>query len=183
MGKEEASFIFKFPFFPSNNYREERMGNWNSHPDQTINRAPPMQFQHDAVAEEYYPNEAWLNEYAWMYIVGGVLILFAVLGCCYCLCTMGEKPTPAGSQGYQTINSSPPSAALSPTHQPSMKHAPPKPIYPAFSPSPSVKNYSYGPPVYAQQQSLHGYPGAPPQHHQAGYGPSGVHQISSMGTS
>ena len=46
------------------------------------------------MAEEYYPDEAWLNEYAWMYIVGAVLILFAVLGCCYCLCTMGEKPTP-----------------------------------------------------------------------------------------
>ena len=46
------------------------------------------------VAEEFYPDEAWLNEYAWMYIVGAVLILFAVLGCCYCLCTMGEKPTP-----------------------------------------------------------------------------------------
>ena len=66
----------------------------HSHPDQTINRDPPMQFQNEQMAEEYYPNEAWLNEYAWMYIVGGVLILFAVLGCCYCLCTMGEKPTP-----------------------------------------------------------------------------------------
>ena len=27
-----------------------------------------------SVAEEYYPEEAWLNQYAWMYIVGGVLL-------------------------------------------------------------------------------------------------------------
>lgn len=48
----------------------------------------------------------------------------------------------AGSQGYQTINSSPPSAALSPTdqmmyaafptHAPSMKHAPPKSVNLSF---------------------------------------------------
>jgi len=49
------------------------MGNWNSHPDQTIVRDPPMQFQNEQMAEEYYPDEAWLNQYAWMYIVGGVL--------------------------------------------------------------------------------------------------------------
>ena len=53
-------------------------------------------------------------------------------------------------------------------------------IYPTFSPSQSVKNYSYGPPVYAQHQP--GYPGAPPM--QAGFGPTGgVHQISAMGGS
>ena len=39
-------------------------------------------------------------------------------------------------------------------------------MYPAFSPSPSVKNYSYGPPHYAAQ-------GYPIVHQGAHYGPSG----------
>ena len=96
----------------------------------------------------------------------------------------------ATAQGYQAINSSAPTAQLSatdqmmyaafPTKAPSMKQAPQKvlflenhnpksyffhlyfQIYPGFSPSPSVKGYSQGPPVYAHQGSYivqQGYPG------------------------
>merc|ERR1712235_224485 len=77
-----------------------------------------MQFQDDDVAEEYYHDAAWLNDYAWIYIVGGILIMFAVLGCCYCLCTMGgESATPPSTNGYSVITSPAPSAALSPYDQ------------------------------------------------------------------
>merc|ERR1719209_178741 len=121
------------------------MGNWNSHPDQTVERKPPMQFQDEQVAEEYYPEEAFMNQYAWVYIVGAILILFAVIGCCYCMCSYGEKPAvPAKTQGYSAISTNPPSAQLSstdqmmyaafPTKAPSMKAPSMKQpgIYPTF---------------------------------------------------
>merc|ERR1712168_1351511 len=165
------------------------MGNWNSHPDQTVERIPPMPFQDDEVAEEYYNDAAWLNDYAWIYIVGGILIMFAILGCCYCLCTMGGEATPASANGYSAIGSpsAGPSAGLSaadqamyaaiPTQMPKksmkkqMSHA-----YPTLSPAQSVKGYSQGPPMYnqyGQPTMAYGYPHQPPPAQYAPYGGTG----------
>merc|ERR1711990_231909 len=176
------------------------MGNWNSHPDQTVERIPPMQFQDDEVAEEYYHDAAWLNDYAWIYIVGGILIMFAVLGCCYCLCTMGGEATPASTNGYSAIGSpsSAPTPGLSAADQamyaamptqmakPSMKkqmsHA-----YPTLSPAQSVKGYSQGPPMYNQYgqpmvyaQPGYGYPHQPPPSHMH-YGGAGSFRAVPVG--
>ena len=78
-----------------------------------------MQFQDDEVAEEFYPEQKWMNDYAWMYILGMVVIMFLVISCCYCLCSMGENtPQPAKTNGYTAIASTAaPSAQLSSTDQ------------------------------------------------------------------
>ena len=36
-----------------------------SHPDQTVVRDPPMNFQDDN-AREHYEDAVWFNEYAWV---------------------------------------------------------------------------------------------------------------------
>jgi len=111
--------------------------------------------------------------------------MFAVLGCCYCLCTMGgESATPASTNGYSVITSPAPSAALSPYDQKmyeamstdvkkkSMKKQMSQ-AYPTLSPAQSVKGYSQGPPMYNQHgQPMHyapmhyGYPHPPPAQYQ-----------------
>merc|ERR1712062_602101 len=160
-----------------------KMGNWNSHPDQNVDRKPPMQFQDDEIAEEYYPEQAWMNDHAWMYILGMVIIMFLVISCCYCLCTMGENsPQPAKTNGYTAIASTAaPSAQLSSTDQmlyagipskmPSMKAAKPSGIYPTFSQNASVRMYHQGPPNYSQMQTQ---PQMQPQ--QYSYGPGTMGQ-------
>ena len=56
------------------------------------------------VAEKYYPEIAYFNDYGWVYILGGVLILFLVVGCCVCLCKIGSKDAhPATNGGYQPV--------------------------------------------------------------------------------
>ena len=54
---------------------------------------------------EYHEDVINFNEYGWIYIIGVVLIIFLVLGCCICLCRLGEdKALPAASKGYQVSN-------------------------------------------------------------------------------
>lgn len=55
-------------------------------------------------ADEYYPEINDFNDYGWMYILAGVLILFIVMGCCVCLCKIGSKDAkPAAVAGYQPV--------------------------------------------------------------------------------
>jgi len=145
------------------------MGNWNSHPDQNIERDPPMNFQNEQ-AREYYEDAVWLNEYAWVYIVGAVLIIFAVISCCYCLCSMGERAAMAKSNGYNAITTTQKPAQPAQlsaadqvlydnmaTSMSTMKSKPKSGIYPKFSQKGSVKNYSQPPPQHTQAPPPQGY--------------------------
>jgi len=56
-------------------------------------------------AIQYHEDVINFNEFGWIYIIGVVLIIFLVLGCCICLCRLGEdKAIPAASKGYQVSN-------------------------------------------------------------------------------
>jgi len=149
-----------------------------------VNREPPpTQFQDLDEAMEYHEDVINFNEYGWIYIIGVVLIIFLLLGCCICLCRLGEdKAIPAASKGYQPVaeqepvvrantlyaglpEQMPAQFAMQGQKQPSM-------MYPVVSPSASMKHGQpyvpqYPPHMYSQPMPpQYGYPQAQPMYTQ-----------------
>merc|ERR1712227_1074710 len=118
------------------------MGNWNSHPDQEINRdPPPIQFQDNETAEEFYPELTYFNDYGWMYILGGVVILFLVMGCCVCLCKIGAKdaqPGPGTPMGANSMYDALPEKMPKGFTMKKKSKKQPSMIYPTMSPAHSM---------------------------------------------
>jgi len=159
------------------------MGNWNSHPEQEVNREPPpTQFQ-DLDAMEYHEDVINFNEFGWIYIIGVVLIIFLVLGCCICLCRLGEdKAVPAASKGYQPVAEQEPVVRSNtfyaglpeqmPAHFAMQGQKQPSMMYPVVSPSASMKHGQpyvpqYPPHMYSQPMPpQYGYPQAQPMYTQ-----------------
>merc|ERR1711953_681064 len=153
-----------------------RMGNWNSHPEQNIDREPPpTQFQDLDEANEYYEDIIRFNDYGWIYIIGVVLIIFLVLGCCICLCRLGEdKAVPAASKGYHPVaeqepvvrsntlyaglpEQMPAGFAVQGQKQPSM-------MYPVVSPAASMKHGQTYVPQYPPHMTMQYSQQMPPQY-------------------
>ncbi|CAG5111321.1 Oidioi.mRNA.OKI2018_I69.chr2.g5642.t1.cds [Oikopleura dioica] len=152
------------------------MGNWNSHPEQNIDREPPpTQFQDLDEASEYHADIIAFNDYGWIYIIGVVLIIFLVLGCCICLCRLGEdKAVPAASKGYQPVAEQEPVVrantmyAALPEQMPagfaSQGQKQPSMMYPVVSPSPSMKQGQPYVPHYPPHMTMQYSQQMPPQY-------------------
>jgi hypothetical protein len=178
------------------------MGNWNSHGDQSLDRdPPPIQFQDKEAAELHNPEALWMNDYAWMYIVAGVLAVFLVIGLCMCLCNLGgQKATAPYQQIPQIVNTPEPPRPQSklqkqntlyrafPTSIPASlsgkktKQSPlaqPSLLYPNLN-SASMRQTVYGqpnpyhpPPYHPGQHPGMAHPGQHPNQQWSPYGPPG----------